>query len=64
MPSEDHYVERYHAHRKWMNRHLLLASLSVLTLVGVLWAWIPAIRWWQHRSKAKQAKSHVDGEIV
>lgn len=64
MPSEDHYVERYNAHRKWMNRHLLFASLSILSLIGILWAWIPAIRCWQHRRKAKKAKSHVDGEII
>jgi len=64
MPDEDHYADRYHAHKKWSNRHLFMAGISMMTIVGLLWAWLPAIKWWQHRRAAKQAKQQVDGPLI
>lgn len=53
MPSEDYHMNRYHVHRKWAKRHLLITGVSLLTIIGILWAWISAIKWFQHRRKAK-----------
>jgi H+/gluconate symporter-like permease len=64
MPSEDYYVERYNAHYKWMRYHGVITGLSVMTFVGLLWAWIFAIRAWQHRNKARKAKAEIDGDVI
>jgi hypothetical protein len=64
MPSEEYHLNRYHAHRKWAKRHLLITGVSLLTFVGILWAWIPAIKWLQHRRKAKAEKANAEEAAV
>jgi hypothetical protein len=59
MPSEEFHLERYHKHRKWMRFHGVITGISIATVVGLLWAWIFAIRAYQHRSNALEHKAEA-----
>jgi len=63
MPDEEYHLDRYHAHKRWMKYHRAITGLSMLTFIGLIWAWIPAIKGYQHYKKAKQHESEVEGEI-
>lgn len=60
MPSEEYHLERARAHQKWARNHLFFTGISLLTFVGILWAWIPGIKWLQHRSKARTEQRRAD----
>lgn len=60
MPSEDYHMERYHAHKKWEKYHGIITGLSIASIFGILWAWLFAIKWWQHRKKAKSEKRSAE----
>ena len=56
MASADHYLDRYHARRKWARIHGIIAGLSIATIIGIFWAWLFVIRAIQHRRRAKSHK--------
>jgi len=60
MPADEYHLDRYHKHRKWMRIHGIITGLSMATVVGIVWAWVFAIRAFQHRSAAKSQKAEVD----
>jgi len=63
MPSEGYHLDRYHAHKKWMKYHRMIAGFSAMTIVGLLWAWASAIKGYQHYKQAKKHESHVHGPV-
>lgn len=59
MPGEDYHLNRYHAHKKWKTYHRVMAGLSAMTIVGILVAWIPAIKSYQHLKQARKHKAQT-----
>jgi len=63
MPSEEYHLERYHEHRKWARFQDIITGLSILSGVGLLWAWITILRGRHHRAKAEEHIAEVDQDI-
>jgi hypothetical protein len=63
MPEERYHLDRYHAHKKWLKIHRFITAFSLLSVVGVLWAWATGALWYQHYKKAQEHKTQVDGPI-
>jgi DNA-directed RNA polymerase subunit RPC12/RpoP len=63
MPEERYHLDRYHKHRKWMRIQGLITGLSMMTLIGLIWAWATGIRALQHRSKAAEHMAEVDQDV-
>jgi len=59
MPSQEYELNRYHAHAKWYKIHRFITGISAVTVVGLLWAWMTAIKAYQHYQKAQQHKQRA-----